>query len=124
MAGVTGPTFGLPGWRSPPPPGQCCDAHPDRPATVRVQGETDSFGAEYADLCADCAKQEAAGFGGECDWCKAVSDVLRPIRDPDEGMAGPVYYVCAECRLKQSAQLQAEWEQWQSERGDFDWPED
>lgn len=31
-----------------------CDDHPDRPATHRVQGETDSFGCEYIDWCQEC----------------------------------------------------------------------
>ena len=36
------------------PLGMTCDDHPERPATVRVQGETDSFGCEYIDWCKEC----------------------------------------------------------------------
>ena len=36
------------------PEGATCDDHPDRPATHRVQGETDSFGCEYIDWCQEC----------------------------------------------------------------------
>jgi len=31
-----------------------CDDHQDRPATHRIQGETDSFGCEYIDWCDEC----------------------------------------------------------------------
>jgi hypothetical protein len=31
-----------------------CDQHPDRLAVVRLQGETDSFGAELNDMCTEC----------------------------------------------------------------------
>ena len=36
------------------PKGAMCDDHTDRPATRRVQGETDSFGCEYIDMCDEC----------------------------------------------------------------------
>ncbi len=36
------------------PKGMMCDDHQDRPATHRVQGETDSFGCEYIDWCDEC----------------------------------------------------------------------
>ena len=36
------------------PAGTMCDDHQDRPATHRIQGETDSFGCEYIDWCDEC----------------------------------------------------------------------
>lgn len=36
------------------PTGAMCDDHTDRPATHRIQGETDSFGCEYIDWCDEC----------------------------------------------------------------------
>lgn len=98
MAHVSGPVSTLPGAISPAPKNTTCDDC-DRPAFKRVQGETDSFGAEYFDLCKEHYKQYTEGDApvGICDWCKADNE-LKPIRDPDEGQAGPVYYVCDSCR--------------------------
>ncbi len=50
MAHVGGPTRHLPGDTIPFPSGTKCDNHPDRLATKRLVGETDSFGYEAADL--------------------------------------------------------------------------
>ena len=36
------------------PAGMTCDDHPHLPAAKRVQGETDSFGCEYIDMCQTC----------------------------------------------------------------------
>jgi hypothetical protein len=46
MGEVTGPISTLPGHSHQVPDGTVCDDHPDRPAVARIQGETDSFGAE------------------------------------------------------------------------------
>ena len=54
MSDVTGPISTLPGCERAVDPGTMCDEHPDRPAVARVQGETDSFGSEQHDLCAEC----------------------------------------------------------------------
>jgi hypothetical protein len=112
MADVTGPISSLPGSRHDPPEGTKCDQHPDRPAVVRMQGETDSFGCEMYDLCAECAaewKREAAEPDlGCCDWCEADNVARSPQRDFDEGMHGPVYYVCKSCRDRYDAELRAE----------------
>lgn len=34
--------------------GHSCDNHPDRPAVVCIQGETDSFDTEYMYFCEEC----------------------------------------------------------------------
>ena len=88
-----------------------CDTHPDRPATVRLQGETDSFGSEMVDLCDECAEKakEEPAYIGTCEWCKGTDVALKPRRDYDEGMAGRVYYVCQACITKDVTRLEAEW---------------
>lgn len=105
MANVTGPIRTLPGAAHGVPDGMMCDDHPDRPATHRVQGETDSFGSEMHDLCEECyrelrAELQAPQEAFPCDWCEVVSSDRRPVRDYDEGMCGPVYYVCPDCRRR------------------------
>lgn len=112
MADVTGPISTLPGAAHCPPEGVMCDDHPDRPATRRIQGETDSFGSEMHDLCDECAKahrEEARRPDiGKCDWCDAKEVARVPARDYEEGMNGPVYYVCAACKKRQSDQIDAD----------------
>lgn len=114
MADVTGPISTLPGARHAVPHGTMCDDHPDRPAVGRIQGETDSFGSEMHDLCAECLAAEAAQSGddsqGICDWCKAEADDLRHHRDFEEGMSGPVYRVCSACRRREAEYLEAEYD--------------
>lgn len=114
MADVTGPISSLPG--SAHAAHGMCDNHPDRPATVRMQGETDSFGSEMYDLCNECAKEwrdEARKPDiGRCDWCKTDDVERRPKRDWEEGMSGPVYYVCDPCRERydrRTAALDNDW---------------
>lgn len=95
----------LPGAISKPDQGATCDTHPTHAATVRVQGETDSFGAEYIHMCAACKKDHdahrerlgGAAFEGLCGRCKTPAPVF-PVRDFDEGMNGPVYYYCQPCK--------------------------
>lgn len=103
---ITGPISSLPGAVHPVPAGTKCDEHPDRDAVSRVQGETDSFGAELNDCCAECEDRLAQIRGGlhsgQCDWCKKHRADLKPTRDYDEGSYGSVYNVCRECRRKQS----------------------
>ena len=108
MADVTGPISSLPGSTHQLPDGAMCDTHQDRPAVARIQGETDSFGSEMHDVCAEC-RDEIRNHKdhGRCDWCKTEAD-LRPYRDLEEGSAGPVYQVCAECRRKDRARWAAE----------------
>lgn len=119
MADVTGPISTLPGTRYALPDGATCDQHPDRPAVARVQGETDSFGCEMTDLCAECLREErsAEPHVGACDWCKAENVKLGPRRDADEGMYGPVYYVCKPCADRDEQCLRAELARY---RGEYD----
>lgn len=104
MAEVTGPISTLPGAIHELPDGTVCDVHPDRPAVVRIQGETDSFGCEMNDCCEECADEirsyarSAEASTGRCDWCKKDATDLRDQRDYEEGLNGPVYRVCAACR--------------------------
>lgn len=115
-----GPVSTMPGHCFKPPVGTMCDDHPDRPATTRIQGETDSFGCEYIDCCEECAQAIVAARQAEdreaqeCEWCKTVSTNCLPTRDYDEGMSGPVYTVCPTCRKKQRDAAQAELD------GDYD----
>jgi hypothetical protein len=74
----------------------------DEPSVCSIQGETDSFGAEYNDVCATHKAEFAESkIEGMCDFCKKEDDDLCVTRDPDEGQAGPVYYVCGPCITKQ-----------------------
>lgn len=87
-----------------------CDDHPDRPAVSRVQGETDSMGCEMHDLCQECLDdmKTAEPMRGHCDYCKTPDQVLRPRRDYEEGLSGPVYYVCEPCIVKDNARINEE----------------
>ena len=82
--------------------GEWCEEHPDRPATIRVQGETDSFGAEYIFFCEECyqafIKEAEEPQEHQCEWCKATTTDCTPFRDWTEGSCGPVYMVCLKCR--------------------------
>ena len=114
MADVTGPISSLPGSAYNTPAGTMCDQHQDRPAVVRIQGETDSFGAEMHDCCQECADAIRAALNspeartGQCDWCKTQATDLRPRHDFEEGMYGRVYDVCGACVRKEAAYLAAE----------------
>ena len=134
MADVTGPISSLPGSTHCPPKGAMCDDHPDRPATHRVQGETDSFGSEMCDMCDECfaahvEEKKTWDLSGDCDWCKQHKPRLLPKRDYEEGMGGPVYYVCDECRGrydKRVAEELAESDRWDDDDGigDTDWDDE
>lgn len=120
VAEVTGPISSLPGACHVPPRSATCDEHPDRPAAARVQGETDSFGSELIDMCAECASQHrqhaaTADASGRCDWCKKDAPCLRARRDWEEGMHGPVYRVCEPCVAKADAAAAEEWAAMESE---------
>lgn len=102
MADVIGPCSTLPGRSHDFPDGTMCDQHPDRPAVARIQGETDSFGAELNDMCQECLDEDRkamaeADHSGVCDWCKNKAPRVRPQRDYEEGMSGRVYDVCDAC---------------------------
>ena len=125
MADVTGPISTLPGSPHGVPAGTMCDDHPERPATHRVQGETDSFGCELNDMCDKCyaelrAEMSAPQEAFPCDYCRAPSIDRRPIRDYDEGLCGPVYYVCGECRRRQRERLEEEAREFEDYRYDYE----
>lgn len=113
MAEVTGPISSLPGTKHPVPKGTMCDNHPNRPATHRVQGETDSFGSELHDECDECHAAVLAEPPptGNCDWCKAPDQELVHMRDFEEGLAGPVYMVCKPCRKNYNDRINEEMEE-------------
>lgn len=130
MAHVSGPTSSMPLSSRAVPEEMECDFAGDEicskgtRATVRLQGETDSFGAEYSDVCqahADSIRTSELNTPTSCDWCKKMSNNCRSTRDYDEGMSGPVYMVCPACRLKQSQDADEEVEYWRSRnlQGDY-----
>lgn len=112
-----GPVSSMPGSTHSMPSGTVCDDHPDRPAVSRVQGETDSFGAEYHCLCQQCLDEYKAAIEAEskkesrCDWCGQMKTNCCPTRDYDEGMSGPVYDVCPNCRHKANEDARRELEE-------------
>ena len=113
MSDVTGPISTLPGCGHVVPDGQMCDEHPDRPAIARIQGETDSFGCEMIDCCAECRdqlRQELReGRGGTCDRCHTHAERLSDTRDDEEGPRGPVYRYCDACIRQRDRRLAAEY---------------
>lgn len=113
MGDVTGPISTLPGASHTVPKGCVCDDHHDRPAVVRIQGETDSFGAELIDMCEECLQEYREQLrnedtSGQCDWCHQHKPKLRPRRDYDEGMYGRVYDVCDDCIKRQNDEAEKE----------------
>lgn len=124
MSVVTGPISSLPGSRHAAPDGAKCDEHAERDAVARIQGETDSFGAELIDCCTECVEQiraaRDADRSGRCDWCHSEATDLRPARDYDEGMTGPVYRVCGACTSKANEEARAELERYDAELDDYD----
>lgn len=105
-----GPVSTLPGHYARLPAGSMCDEHPERPAVRRVQGETDSFGCEYIDMCQACLNeyQQASDYSGKCNWCGKHVDHVYPHRDIEEGSYGRVYEVCKPC-------IDAERQRWDEE---------
>jgi hypothetical protein len=87
-----------------------CSKHPKRKSVFCIQGETDSFGAEFVHMCLRCKGRHLAwkrenpdGPLGMCESCHAMDVPVLPWRDPEEGQAGPVYYQCAGCRTARHA---------------------
>ena len=113
MSDVTGPISTLPGCGHVVPDGQMCDVHPDRLATARIQGETDSFGCEMIDCCAECCdqlrQQSREGCSGTCDRCHTHAERLSDTRDYEEGLHGPVYRYCEACIRQRDQLLAAEY---------------
>ena len=120
---VSGPVSSLPGSFHAVPAGAKCDEHPQYTAYYRVQGETDSFGAEYAFMCAECYTKHMEYVKAErnaesqCDWCKTMQVGCRHTRDYEEGLGGPVYNVCPGCVTRQNQSAQ---ESLDADDGDFD----
>lgn len=115
MADISkGPVDTLPYSRHLLPESTMCDLHPKRKAVARVQGETDSFGCEYNDVCKQCLKElrdyqvSAEARSGICEWCKEAATDLRDRRDCDEGMAGRVYRVCGACVKRDNDRIEEE----------------
>ena len=113
------------------PEGTKCDSHEDRLAVKRIQGETDSFGCEYVMLCQECLdayhkfREEERNTPRYCDWCKQQKLHVSPHRDVDEGMAGPVYNVCRECKHAEAELFAKEYEENHPfGNDDFDWADD
>ena len=127
MADISkGPVATLRGAHAALPEGAMCDIHPSRKAVARVQGETDSFGCEYEDVCAQCLKEfraylnSAEAQTGTCEWCKREATDLRDARDYDEGLAGRVYRVCGGCRQRQRERLEEESRDYEYDGGDWE----
>jgi len=88
-----------------------CEYHPDRPSMKRVWIYPYPDDPESIDLCEDCLKEHEKAKGddvGKCEWCGKESKKLRPQRDYDEGMCGPVYAVCPNCVHKASEEARKE----------------
>lgn len=111
-----GPVSSMPGsTHHKVPKGTMCDNHPDRKATVRMQGETDSFGCEYTIMCDECyakvkAETTTVDTSGACEWCGKHAAKRRETRDYDEGMCGRIYLVCTPCINRVNDEAQAELE--------------
>ncbi len=110
MAGITGPIRSLPGHKHVCPTDMICDECGVEKATIRIQGETDSFGCEMHDYCECCyskiqeevekSKKIDPDFGKLiCDHCHKHT-LCNPSRDPEEGSCGPLYYLCVDCKKK------------------------
>jgi len=121
-----GPVSSMPGSLHELPAGTPCDRHPNRPAVKRMQGETDSFGAEYLCLCQPCVDKirahELAMRTVEqyCEWHRGMGVDVRPHRDFEEGAAGRLYDVCGKCRRKELDRLD---EELVNDRAWDDWPD-
>ena len=87
---------------------QCSGAEPpiEKPAKAAMIGETDSHGSEVHHYCEDCIKaieEEREKNNSEdelkyCDHCKGMVKGVRPMRDPEEGSCGRLYYLCEQHR--------------------------
>lgn len=116
MAGITGPISTMRGSRHVVPKDATCDECGE-PATMRIQGETDSFGSEMYDSCQSCfdKEQEAARLAKEedpewgmliCDGCGCTAET-KSARDLEEGMCGRVYEYCESCMSRHREQQRA-----------------
>ena len=122
---VTGPISTLPGAGHDCPDGTVCDLHNDRPAVARIQGETDSMGAELHDMCEECladyrTELRTEDRSGTCDWCKNHAPMLVNRRDIEEGMYGSVYRICEPCDDRYEARLRREMQEWEDRYGSYE----
>ena len=103
MADIIGPNSYLPGQVLKVPKGMMCDNHPEKPAVLRVVGETDSFGSELCDLCEECKQahykyiEEQKDLEKFCEICHGMKKDVKPRRDPEEGSCGRLYDMCPDC---------------------------
>jgi hypothetical protein len=120
-----GPVSSMPGSLHSVPAGTACDRHPQRSAVKRLQGETDSFGAEYLCLCQHCIDEIRAQAASVrdveqyCEWHRGLGLDVRTHRDFEEGSSGRLYSVCAPCRREENERLAKEcanentgWDEW------------
>lgn len=123
----SGPVSSLPGSSHRFPAGSVCDRHVKQPAVARLQGETDSFGAEYFLACQDCVdrfrsyREQQLDTEKYCDWCNSMKKRVVKHRDMDEGTSGRVYNVCGDCRSKEAQRAAEELEDsgaWDSDDGE------
>ncbi len=114
MPNWNGPVSSLPGYKAKTEAGAMCDDHPERSSVATIQGETDSMGCEFIEMCSECYekykghKEEAREIFSICDWCNGNQKGCSPTRDYEEGTSGPVYNVCPGCRQRKSEEAQAE----------------
>lgn len=81
-----------------------CERHTKKKAVKLLIGACDGMGSEYTPVCQKCINYWEKYFKNipeenkmSCEKCDSKDDVV-PTRDPEEGMAGPLYYWCASCR--------------------------
>ena len=102
-------------------------------ASFRMQGETDSFGCEYLDLCESCLNKTREEMHSQPCECCGSTEKVRPWRDPEEGLCGPVYELCQSCRQRRDQEFLAymgeeedpsdyNWWSRDEEDGEEDWP--
>lgn len=113
MASVIGPNRYLPGNTIPCEKGFECDIENcGLPAVRAVVGETDSFGSEINHFCEahyqqHVSAQQEEDFSLTCEHC-GVANNVRYVRDPDEGMYGPVYQLCQTCTRRMLASYEVD----------------
>ena len=110
MAHVSGPVRTLPGTVTKSPADTECDSCTTL-ALSRIQGETDSFGAEYSDACQNHYDKYLDAIKdldttGTCDWCKNHNVPVKDHRDFEEGSCGRIYQVCDTCIAKEKVRIE------------------
>lgn len=126
MSGCSeGRVSSMPGSVHKVPEGQMCDheGH-DHLAEVRIQGETDSMGCEFIDLCTPEADKLLAALraprDGYCEVHGGPGSDLKNWRDFDEGMAGRIYQACRSCRDEANKRAAEEYEEMRDYNAGFD----